>query len=101
MVDPHYLDRTKVAQDVIFAGSNGFYYSIPSGIGIIKNCSFRHTAAFFDGNSLKFPETGFSDRFIANWSIDTIEYQFFIIKDSLENVLQLANIINTYPIGVI
>lgn len=97
----HSINRDTVLHDIILPGSNGFYYSPSLQLGIIKNCSRRHTAGFFNGDSLIFPEIGFIPIFTSNWSSTVITHQFFIYSGDKTNALILANMINSYPIGII
>jgi len=99
--DSHSLNRDSVLHDLVLPGSNGFYYSPSLQLSIIKNCSRRHTTAFFDGNSLSFPEKGFNSIFVSNWSSVVVTHQFFVYSGDKTNALTLANMINTYPIGII
>ncbi|NVM31522.1 MAG: hypothetical protein HWN65_21980 [Candidatus Helarchaeota archaeon] len=97
----HYVNRDDFAEDVILPGANGFYYSQALGLGMIKNCSQRHTAGFFNGDALIFPEIGFNQVFISNWSTSVVTHQFFVYQGTADNASRLANMINSYPIGII
>lgn len=99
--DSHSLNRDSVLHDPILPGSNGFYYSPSLQLSIIKNCSRRHTTGFFDGNSLSFPEKGFNSIFVSNWTTTVVTHQFFVYSSNKANALALANMLNTYPIGMI
>jgi len=97
----HSIERNSVLHYPILPGSNGFYYSPSLQLGIIKNCSARHTTGFFDGNSLIFPERGFNSIFVSNWSTMVVTHQFFVYSGDKTNALTLSNMINSYPIGII
>mgnify|MGYP006290770775 CR=1 FL=1 len=99
--DVRYLERSNLAKDVIFPGATGFFYSDALDIAIIKNCSTRHTACFFDGQDLYWKEEGFNKAFIQDWDTEDIYYQFYLFEGSDEEALKLANRINSHPINEI
>lgn len=97
----HFLYRNNFAKDIIFSGSNGFFYSKDKGTAIIKKCEQRHTACHFGNESLIWKEQGFNEQWINNWSISTVSYEFYLYQGTASKALELANRINTYPQGII
>ena len=59
---------------------NGFLYNPQDGYAIIKNCSAYHLAALWDPNQISFT---------ANQLKYTSNQEYFLVKGSLNDTLQL------------
>jgi hypothetical protein len=71
----------------LLALSNGFLYNPQKGYGIVKNVTGSHLAASWRPESISFPAYYLKYHTTA---------EFFLVKGTIQEVLQFANQINTY-----